>query len=84
MIERAMLGGSHQPCAGIVRYAGTGPLFERGDQSVLRKFFRQANVANDSCKRSNNSRGFNAPHRVDGAMRACGFDLRGHGDPFNC
>src|SRR5258708_25849358 len=47
MIERAMLGGSHQPGAGIVRYAGARPFFERGDQSVLRKFFGQANIANE-------------------------------------
>src|SRR5260370_25169068 len=50
MIERAMLCGSHQPSAGIVRYAGAGPLFERGHQSVLRKFFGQSNGSDDSCE----------------------------------
>jgi hypothetical protein len=84
MIERAMLGGGHQPCARIVRYGGARPLFERGEQSVLRKFFGQANIANDTRKRSNNSCGLDAPHSVNGAMGGgSSFDLDCHGDPFH-
>jgi hypothetical protein len=50
----------------------------------LRKFFGQANIANDSCKPSNNSRGLDAPHSVNGTMGGgSSFDLGGHGDPFN-
>src|SRR5712664_3165816 len=65
MIERAMLGGSHQPCARIVGYAGAGPLFERGNQSVLREFFGQANVADDSCECRDNSGRLDAPHCIN-------------------
>src|ERR1700739_102279 len=87
MIERAMLGSSHQPGSGIVGYTAAWPLFESGDQSVLRKFFGQANIANDPRKPRDNSRRFNAPHGVNRAMcsgshsAGCGFG--GHGDPFH-
>ena len=37
-VDRPMLGGGHEPCAGIVRNAGLGPLLERRDEGVLGKF----------------------------------------------
>ena len=44
-IDRAALGRRHQPCAGFVGHAAGGPVFERGDERVLRQFFGQADVA---------------------------------------
>src|SRR5258708_7985274 len=68
MIERAMLGGGHQPGARIVRYAGARPLFERGDQSVLRKFFGQANIANDTRNGRDDARQPYPPPRANRPM----------------
>src|SRR5437868_9141600 len=87
MIQSAMLGGGHQPCAGIVRYTGAGPLLERGDQSVLREFFGQAHVADDTCKCSDDSGGLNAPDSIDCLMRrggsvGAGGGFSGHGRLF--
>jgi hypothetical protein len=46
-INRPMFCGGHEPGARLIRDAGYRPLLERGDESVLRKFFGDANVAHD-------------------------------------
>src|SRR5438128_359404 len=77
-----MLCGGHEPGAGIVWNAGLGPAFECGDKSILREFFGETNVANDARESGNNFGGLDSPDGVDDAMSGGGFDLRGHGDPF--
>src|SRR4029077_3705689 len=52
VINGAMLGGGHEPGAGIVRDAGGGPLFECGDESVLRELLGDADIAHDACEAS--------------------------------
>jgi hypothetical protein len=47
LVNRAMLGGSHEPRTGIVRHSGGWPLFERGDQRVLSEIFSDADIAHD-------------------------------------
>src|SRR5258708_29983683 len=67
-VDRAMLRGGHEPGAGIVRDAGCGPLFEGGDESVLREFLGDADVADDAREAGDDAGGLNAPDGVDGAM----------------
>jgi len=77
MIHGAVLAGGHQPRTGIVWDARLGPLFEGSDQSVLRKFFGEADVAHNARETGNNPGGLNPPNGFDGAM-----DSRGrHGLP---
>ena len=47
-VESAMLGGLHQPGAGIARHALVRPLLERGDERVLRQFLGPADIAGDA------------------------------------
>ena len=48
LIDGAVLGGGHQPRAGIVRDAGCRPLLERGDERILGQLLGQADVAHDA------------------------------------
>src|SRR5439155_16877786 len=82
VVHGAMLCGGHEPGAGIVWNAGLGPAFECGDKGILREFFGETNVANDARESGNNFGGLDSPDGVDDAMSGGGFDLRGHGDPF--
>ena len=45
MIDRAPLGGRHQPRARVFRNAGLRPVFERGQQGILRQILGQRHVA---------------------------------------
>ena len=75
-VDRAALGGGHQPRPRIVRHAVTGPGLQRGDQRVLRQFFGQVQVAQHAGKAGDHARRFDAP---DGIDRAMGGRCRGHG-----
>jgi hypothetical protein len=55
-VKRTVLGGGHQPSARVVGHAGLGPVFERGDQRVLRQLFGQADVAHQPCDASHDFR----------------------------
>lgn len=68
MVERAVFGGGHQPGARIVRDARLRPALEGGDQSVLREFLGEADVAQQPRERGDDARRLDAPHRVDGAV----------------
>ena len=68
VIDRAMLGGGHQPGAGVVRDARCGPLLERGNERVVREIFGKPHIAHHTRQGRNDFRGFDAPDRVDGAM----------------
>ena len=51
VVDGAMLGGRREPGARIARGAFPGPLFERGDQRVVRQVFGQPDVANHARQR---------------------------------
>ena len=68
MIDRAMLGGRHQPGAGVVRNARCRPLLERRHERIVREIFGQPHVAHHARQGRNNLRGFDAPDGVDVAM----------------
>jgi hypothetical protein len=68
MVDGAMLGGSHQPSAWIVRDARLRPLLKGGDERVLREFFGNAHIADDARKSGDNSGGLDPPDCVDCAM----------------
>jgi hypothetical protein len=67
-IDGAMLGGGHQPGAWVVRNAGAWPLFERGDESVLGKFFGHTNIAHDSRQAGDKPCRLNSPDCVNRTM----------------
>ena len=67
-IDGAMLGGRHQPGAGVVRDARLRPALERGDQRVLRQLLGQADVAHDAREAGDELRRLDPPDRVDRAM----------------
>ena len=47
-VDGAVLRRRHEPCAGIAGDTGRGPLFERGNQCVVRKVFCEPDVADDA------------------------------------
>ena len=51
MIERAVLGRGHQPRAGIAGNALLRPLFQRGAEGVVQRFFRGVKVAEQADQR---------------------------------
>jgi hypothetical protein len=71
-IDRAMLRGRHEPGARIVRHAGFRPLFERGDERVLREFFGEADIAHETREAGNQAGRFDTPDGVDRAMGVVG------------
>jgi len=42
------LARDHEPCAGVLRHAGFGPLLECGNQRILRQLFGDADIAHDA------------------------------------
>src|SRR5688500_16628535 len=75
MIDAAAFGDRHQPCARVARNALARPLFERGDERVLREIFSEPDVARHARQRGDELRRFDFP---DGVNRACGIP-RFHG-----
>src|SRR5688500_15886446 len=69
MIQRAVLRRRHQPGAGIVRYAGRGPGFQRRDQRLLRELLGQAAVAHHARDAGDDLSRLDAPDGFDGATR---------------
>ena len=67
-INRPMFCGGHEPGARLIRDAGYRPLLERGDESVLRKFFGDANVAHDPRETGDELRLLDPEDRLDCAM----------------
>jgi hypothetical protein len=66
-VDRATLGRGHQPRARFVGNAVGGPVFERGEEGVLRQFLGQADVAHHARETGDEPGRFDPPHRVDGA-----------------
>src|SRR4030088_768870 len=68
MIDRALLGGGHEPGARVVRDARLRPLLERGDESILRKVLGQTDIADDPRQPGDEPRRLDPPDCIDGAM----------------
>ena len=68
-VDRTMLGGRHEPGAGIVGHARFGPALERGDERVLREIFRHPHVSDDAHEPGDESRRLDAPNSFDRAVR---------------
>ena len=75
-IDGAMLGGGHQPGAGIVGDAGGGPLLERRHQRVLGQFLGEADIAHHAGETGDELGLLDPEDCLDGAM---GVGRR-HGD----
>jgi hypothetical protein len=69
-VQRAVPGRGHQPSPGILRHAFDRPVFQRGNQRILRELFRHPYVAHHPCDAGDYLGGFDAPDRVDGVVRA--------------
>ena len=68
VIDGTMLGGGHQPGARVVGDARLRPLFERGDESVLRQVLGHADIAHDPRQPGDEPGRLDPPDGVDGAM----------------
>src|ERR1700739_411849 len=68
VVDGAVLRGSHQPSAGIVRDARLRPTLERRDESILRKFFGHAHVADNASEAGDQPGRLNPPDRIDRGM----------------
>ena len=66
-IDRAVLGGGHEPGARIVRDARLRPLLERCDEGFLGEVFGEADVAHDPRDAGDQARRLDAPDAVEGA-----------------
>ena len=67
-VDRAMLGGGHQPGARIIRHARLRPLLERRDECVLREILGETDVAHDARQTGDQLRRFDSPDCVDRAV----------------
>src|SRR5437588_261380 len=68
VIDRAMLRGGHEPGAWVIRDARLGPLFERGNESVLRELLGKADVAHNARQPGDDPGRLDSPDRVNRAM----------------
>ena len=68
-IDRAMLRGGHEPCAGIIGNARLGPLLERDHERILREVLGQADVAHDAREPGDHLRRLDSPDGIDRAVR---------------
>src|SRR6185436_4147064 len=74
-VDSPMLRGRHEPGAGLVGDAGLRPLFECGDERILREILGQTDVAHDAGETGDEPGRFDPPDSVNGAMDVG----RGHG-----
>jgi len=69
-IDGATFGGCGEPCGGIIGDARFRPLFECGDECVLREIFSEADVTGEARESGDDARGLDAPDGFDGAMQS--------------
>ena len=69
LVDGPVLGGEHEPGAGVGRDALGRPLLQRGDEGVLRQFLRQADVPDQPGQAGDDPGRLEPPHRLDRAMR---------------
>jgi len=75
-INRAMLGGGHEPRAGIVRNTRSGPLLQRGDQRFLGEVLGNADITHHPGQAGDQPRRLDPPNRIDSSVDVS----LGHGD----
>ena len=68
-IDRAVLGGAHQPGARPLRDARLGPLLQRRHEGVLGQLFGQTHVAHDVGEAGDEARRLDSPDRLDRRTR---------------
>ncbi len=73
-IDGAAFGGCGEPCRGIIGDAGLRPLFECGDECLLREVFGEADVTGEARESGDDARGLDAPDGFDGAMEGLDVD----------
>src|SRR6266542_539374 len=71
-VDRAVLGGPHEPGPRPLRHACDGPLLERGDEGVLCELLSRPNVADHAGQPGDEPSRFDPPDRFDRAMRSGG------------
>jgi len=64
-VDRAMLGGPHQPGAGPLRHARLRPLLQGRDERILRHLLGQLDAAHDPDQAGDEAGGLDPPHRLD-------------------
>ena len=67
-VDGAVLGGGHEPGAGIVRHSCLRPPLERSDKGVLRQVFGDADVTRDASETRNESWRLDSPDGIDGSV----------------
>ena len=77
-IDGAAFGGGGEPCAGVFGDAGLRPLFEGGEECLLREVFGEADVAGEARESGDDAGGLDAPDGFDGAMQGVMWIGSGH------
>ena len=67
-VDGAVLGGGHEPGAGIVRHSCLRPPLERSDKGVLRQVLGDADVTRDASETCNESWRLDSPDGIDGSV----------------
>jgi len=80
-VDRAVLGGRHQPGPGVGGHAGFRPALERGDQRVLGELLGESDVTHHAREPGDHPRRLDPPHGVDRTMGVLGGH-RGRVDHF--
>jgi hypothetical protein len=78
-IDGAAFGGGGEPCPGMIGDARLRPLFEGGDERLLREIFSQVKVAGEAGEPGDDACGLDAPYGFDGAMGNLVWIAGGHG-----
>jgi hypothetical protein len=68
VIDRAMLGGGHEPGPRIPRLAGLRPLLKCRNECLLRQVLGHSDITHNAGESGNEPWGLDTPDRVDGAM----------------
>jgi hypothetical protein len=78
VVQRAVLGGGHEPGTGVLRHPLSRPLLQRRDEGILGELLGAPDVAHDPGDTRDEPCRLDAPNRVDSAMRfgSC------HGQPI--
>ncbi len=69
VIDAAPLRGGHQPRRRVLRYAGSGPLLERGHERVLRKILGELHVTGHPGEGADEAGRLGPPSGDDGLVR---------------
>jgi hypothetical protein len=83
-IDGAAFGGCGEPGRWIIGDARLRPLFEGGDECLLREVFGEADVTGEARESGDDVRRLDAPYGFDGAMQGlmCGVMLIGSGHRY--